>query len=112
MLSRKQTATHQELVRLAGGLAALGDGRDDQVSPQPGVAGDEDIGLFGAEAVLRVDRATLGVAEVHVLEEAIAHGAREADGEQHEVSLYLEVRALFGDGPAVKGTLGLEGVHP
>src|SRR5215207_9885775 len=111
VLARQQTAAHQELVRLAGGLAALGDGRDDQVSPQPGVAGDEDIGHFGAETVLRVDRAALGVAEVQVLEEAVAHGTREANGEQHEVGLYLEVRALFGDGSAVRSTLGLDGVH-
>src|ERR687893_1312796 len=111
MLTRQQTATHQELVRLTCGLAAFGDGRDDQVGPQPGVAGDKDIGLFRTETVLRVDRAALGVAEVHVSEEAVAHGAREADGEQHEVCLYLEVRAVFGDGLAVRGTLGLDGVH-
>src|SRR5215212_4233528 len=111
MLSRQQTATHQELVRLTGGLAALGDGRDDQVSPQPGVAGNEDVGLFRAETVLRVDRAALGVAEVHVLEEAIAYGTREADGEEHEVCLYLEVRALDGDSLAVGVALGLDGVH-
>src|ERR671916_790826 len=57
------------------------------------------------------DRAALGVAEVHIPEEAVAHGASEADGEQHEICLYLEVRALFGDGLAVRGTLGLDGVH-
>src|SRR5215210_519277 len=111
MLSRQQTATHQILVRLTGGLATLGDSRDDQISPQPGVAGDEDIGLFRAETVLRVYRAALGVAEVQILEEAIAHGAREADGEQHEVCLYLEVCALDGDGLAVGGAPGLDGVH-
>src|SRR5215203_5660676 len=111
MLSRQQTATHQELVRLTGGLAALGDGRDDQVSPQPGVAGDEDIGLFRAETVLGVDRAALGVAEVHISEEAIAHGAREADSEQNEVCLYLEVRALSGDGLALRCALSLDSVH-
>src|SRR5215204_3696208 len=111
MLSRQQTATHQELVRLTGGLAALGDGRDDQVSPQPGVAGDEDIGLFRAETVLGVDRAALGVAEVHISEEAIAHGAREADSEQNEVCLYLEVCALSGDGLALRCALSLDSVH-
>src|ERR671921_741742 len=45
------------------------------------------------------------------MHKAVAHGAREADGEQDEVCLYLEVRALFGDGLAVGGALGLDGVH-
>src|ERR671921_2900606 len=45
------------------------------------------------------------------MHKAVAHGAREADGEQDEVCLYLEVRALFGYGLAVGGALGLDGVH-
>src|SRR5215211_6466531 len=112
MLSRQQTAAHQILVRLTGGLAALGDGRNDQVGPQPGVAGDKDVGLFRAETVLGVYGAALGVAEVHLVHKAIAHRAREADGEQDEVDLYLEVRAFDGAGLAVGGALGLDGVHP
>src|SRR5919107_2062236 len=44
------------------------------------------------------------------MHKAVAHGAREADGEQDEVCLYLEVRALFGDGLSVGVALGLDGV--
>src|SRR5918997_246911 len=54
--------------------------------------------------------ARLGVAEVHLLHKAVAHRAREADGEQHEIRLYLEIRALDRRGLAVC-TLGLYGVH-
>src|SRR5215212_323565 len=110
MLSRQQALTHQVLVRLPRGFAALGDGRDDQISPQPGVACYEDARLFGAETVLGVYCASLGVAEVHLLHETVAHGAGEADGEKHEVCLYLEVRALDGDSFSVRA-LGLDGVH-
>jgi hypothetical protein len=111
VLPRQQAPAHQELVGLTRGLAALGDGRDYEVGAQPGVAGDEDPGLPGAVAVLGVDRAAVRVAEVHLFEEAIVHRSGEADGEQYEIGLYLEVRALFWDRLAIRRPLGLDGVH-
>src|SRR5215211_1198189 len=110
MLPRQQTAAHQVLVRLPRGFAALGDGGHDEVCAQPGVAGYEGARLSGAEAVFGVDGARVGVAEIHLLHETVAHGACEADGEQHKVCLYLEVRALDGNGLAVRA-LGLDAVH-
>src|SRR5215211_2035604 len=110
MLPRQQTAAHQVLVRLPRGFAALGDGGHDEVCAQPGVAGYEGARLSGAEAVFGVDGTRVGVAEIHLVHETVAHGACEADGEQHEVCLYLEVRALDGNGLAVRA-LGLDGVH-
>src|SRR5215203_52622 len=111
MLTRQQAPAHQVLVRLTGGLAALGDGPHDEGGAAFGVACDERAWLFRAEAVLGVYGAALGEAEVHLLHETVLHGACEADGEQNEVGLYLEVRALLGHGLAIRA-LGLDGVHP
>src|SRR5215213_805409 len=99
------------LVRLTGGLASLGDGPDYERGAPLGVAGDKDAGFARAEAVVGRDSAPLVVAEAEVVEKAIAHGAGEADGEQDEVGLYGEVRAFYGDGVALGGTLGADGVH-
>src|SRR5215213_1467926 len=110
MLPRQQTAAHQELVSLPRGFAALGDGGHDEVSAQPGVAGYEGAWLNGAEAVFGVDGAPVSVAKVHLPHETVAHGAREADGEQDEVGLYLEVRAFDRYSLSV-GAFGLDCVH-
>src|SRR5919202_2697203 len=110
-LAGQKAPTHQEFVGLPGRLATFGDGPDDERSPSLGVAGHEEAGLAGAEAVLGADGAAVGVAEVHLLHKAVAHGAREADGEEDEIGLHLEVGALYGDGPAVRGALRFDGVH-
>src|SRR3954447_23716984 len=110
-LSWQHAAAHQIFVGLTGGFAALGDGRDDQVGAETRVAGDKDPGVLRAVTVLRTDGTAVGVAEVHFFEEAVAHRSREADGEQNEVRLYLEVRAIYANGLAVRSTLGLDGVH-
>src|SRR5918997_521272 len=99
------------LVRLPGGLASLGDGPDYKRGAPLGVAGDKDAGLARAEALSGRDRAPLVVAEAEVVEKAIAHRTRKADGEQDEVGLYLEVRTFYGNGLAPGGTLGADGVH-
>src|SRR3712207_3105061 len=111
-LPRQQTPAHQVLVGLTGCLAPLGDGPDYERGAPFGVPGDEDALLLRAEAVLRVYGAAVGVAEVHLLLEAVLHGTGKADGEQDEVRLYLEVRTLLRDGLALWRALGLDGVHP
>src|SRR5215218_4593098 len=110
MLPRQQTAAHQELVSLPRGFAPLGYGGHDEVSAQPGVAGYEDAWLSGTETVFGVDGAPVSVAKVHLPHKAVAHGACEADGEQDEVGLYLEVRAFDRYSLSV-GAFGLDCVH-
>src|SRR5918997_1949664 len=111
VLPRKQALPHQELVRLTGGLAALGYGPDYERGAPLGVAGDKEVLLFRAEPVLRADRAAVGVAEVEVLLETVLHGAGEADGEQDEVGVDLELRTLLRDRLALRRPLRLDGVH-
>src|ERR671933_1949181 len=100
-LAGQKAPTHQEFVGLPGRLATFRDGPDDERSPSLCVAGHEEAGLAGAEAVLGADGAAVGVAEVHLLHKAVAHRAHEPDGEQNEVCLYLEIRAFDEDGLAV-----------
>src|SRR5215217_9530091 len=110
MLFRQQALAHQVLVCLSRGFATLGDGPDYEGGTAFGVTCNEGAWLSGAEAILGVYGARGSVAEVHLPHKAVAHRSREADGEEDEVCLYLEVRALDGDGLAVS-TLGLYSVH-
>src|SRR5215216_1256562 len=110
MLFRQQALAHQVLVRLSRGFATLGDGPDYEGGTAFGVTCNEGAWLSGAEAILGVYGARVGVAEVHLPHKAVAHRSREANGEEDEVCLYLEIRAIDGDGFAVS-TLGLYSVH-
>ena len=98
-------------VHAPGGLLALGDGLDDGLRAEHGVAAGEDLGVVGLQRpVVDRERAPPRVREALLLAGAVELGEL-ADGADDLVALDDELGALDGHGAAAAGGVGLAELH-
>src|SRR5690606_22850211 len=93
-------AAHQVQIDAAGGLAAVGDGPDDQGLPALAVAGGEHAGDAGHEAIVDLQVAAGIALGAELVEQAGVLRVHEPHGEQHEVGVDRELGAGHALEPA------------